>query len=499
MTPVLPRFRSIALRAVTLGLIALLAACSGGGSGGGGGGSSSGGNGSVGVLVTDGPADEFAKLWLDVTRIELIGSGGKVTIFEGRRTLDLLALRDDSRLLGRHRGVPAGKWSKIRLRVDDAELIRVSRPEDVDGVVIRCPDDLEPEDGYVCESIIPTLVANGKIDLNPREPFRVRRGELVLVQLDLDANKSLFLHETGNGRWMLRPVVFVDVFTRRAPERLVKIEGIVRDRDLAERRFDLCETHADRDRRGRLAIDLDTCVDVRLDGDTSLFDLDLEPARLRDFANGDRAGALGRFRVGRGEALVFDAEVVQEGGFADLDVVSGEVLEGVVPGDDPLEFEIAPDQIGFRPSIALTVGLQPGAKLFTRGGVEVDPADLRPGQHVRAIGLYGSSDPNRLDAVVVFVRNEVRANSLRGVVAEPFDAERGELTVNAEDGGSVGPRCVAIEPDDDVFRIVDDADMLRSERISPKELEVGEHVDVYGRDTARCFDAETVVSVGLRR
>ncbi len=491
-----PRLRSTVLRLLALGGIALLAACSGGGSGGGGGGATaSASNGAVGVLVTDGPADEFAKLWIDVRRIELIGSGGKVTIFEGRRTFDLLSLRDESRLLGRHRGVPAGDWSKIRLTVDDAELIRVSRPEDVDGVVIRCPEDITPEDGYVCESIVPDLVANGKIDLNPRGPFTVRPGELVLVQLDLDANKSLFLHETGNGKWMLRPVVFIDVFTRRAPDRLVKIEGIVRNLDVPAQRFDLCETHDDRDPEGRRVTDRDTCVDVRVASDTSLFDLDLEPATLRDFANGDRAGALGRFRVGKGEALVFDAEVVQEGGFADLDVVSGEVIEGVV--DDA--FRIAPDQIGFRPSMALTIQLQPGAKLFTRGGAEVDPADLRPGQHVRAVGLYGSGDPGRLDAVIVFVRDAVRARSLRGVVAAPFDAERGELLVNAEGDAGVGPRCVAIEPGDDVFRILDDTDMLRSERITPGELEVGEHVDVYGRDTARCFDAETVVSVGFAR
>jgi hypothetical protein len=395
--------------------------------------------------------------------------------------------------------VPAGDWSKIRLHVDEAELIRVSRPEDVDGVVIRCPDDLDPEDGFVCESILPKLVANGKIDLNPRGPFTVRPGELVLVQLDLDANKSLFLHETGNGRWMLRPVVFVDVFTRRSPDRLVKIEGIVRNLDLARARFDLCETHADRDAEGRRVVDRDTCVDVRTDAATSFFDFDLDPADLDDFENGDRAGALGRFRVGGGEGLVFDAEVVQQDGFADLDVVSGEVIEGIDPSDDPAEFVIAPDPIGFRPSEALTVRLQPGAKLFTRGGEAVDPADLRPGQHVRAIGLYGSSDPDRLDAVVVFVRNTVSSKTLRGVVAEPFDAGSGELVINAGGDGGVGPRCVAIEAGDDVFRIVDDTDMLRSEKISPSELEVGENVDVFGRDSSGCFDAETVVSVGFAR
>jgi hypothetical protein len=60
----------------------------------------------------------------------------------------------------------------------------------------------------------------------------------------------------------------------------------------------------------------------------------------------------------------------------------------------------------------------------------------------------------------------------------------------------VGPACVAIGAGDDVFRILDLGDQLRSDRIAPGELQVGEVVDVFGRPTASCFDADTVISLG---
>src|SRR5262245_25508751 len=135
--------------AIALGLAVALATWLGGCGGGGSGGSLGGGTGSAAVVVTDAPTDEFAQVLLTVTKVELLGAGGHFTLFEGRRDFDLLSLRDDARLLAVGRDVPAGDWSKIRLHVENVELIRTTLPEDLEGDEIECPEGVGPDEGFV--------------------------------------------------------------------------------------------------------------------------------------------------------------------------------------------------------------------------------------------------------------------------------------------------------------------------------------------------------------
>jgi len=482
-------------RPFALALVLALAGC---GSGGGGGSSmtavSNSGTGSVAVVVTDAPSDDFVQIWLTVTQIELIGASGHFTLFEGSRSIDLLAMRDDARLLSLGHDVPAGDWSKIRLHVENVELIRVVAASDAgfDGTVIDCPDGVTPEPGFVCESITPKLPGNGKIDLNPRGPLSVRSGQLVFVQLDVDAEKSIHIAETGNGRFVFRPVVFVDLFAVR-PDRLVRIEGTIDQIDLAAPKLIVCGTH--RVFRANAREDASArseCVDVRVGADTSIFASDGQPAALADLALGDRVAALGRFRVGAEDALVFDAEWIQQGGFAAGTTVTGEVTAGVV-GD---EFAITPDPDGPVLADPLTVRLLDGAKLFGRSGNPVAPADLVPGERVRVFGVLAGTDPERLDASLVFVREPAAETRLHGTVTHAFDAASGTLVIQSVTPTSVAPACVALAAGDDVFRITDQGDQLASERIAPSQLQVGEQVDVFGHAASPCFDADTLISLG---
>lgn len=454
------------------------------------------GTGTAVVVVTDAPSDEFLQIWLTVTKVELLGANGPFTLFEGRRVLDLLALRDDVRLLSLGHDVPAGDWSKIRLTVEDIELIRRVAEGDVEGEEVACPADVIPGDGFVCESIAPRIAANGKIDLGPRGPISVRPGELVFLQLDIDAVKSIHIHETGSDRFQFRPVVFVDAFTLSAPPRPVRIEGTIEEIDLATQKLLLCGTHRvfraaaleDPGERSR-------CVDVRIGPETSTFDADGEPASLEDLAAGDEIAALGRFRIGTGETLVFDAVWIQQDGFAAGLWVSGEVLEGVA-GD---EFIIAPDADGPIQSDALVVRLRDGATLFSRAGQPLDPSDLEPGLRVRAFGVFiplrHPTGP-RLDASLVFAHAPVELVRVRGTVTQPFAAADRTIEIHATTDTAVGPLCIALEPGDGVFRIADEGAVLLSERIEPSQLQVGEVVDVYGRLAQPCFDAAALISFG---
>ena len=176
-------------------MVALMINC-----GGGGGGSSAvsaSGTGTVALYLTDSPADDYEHIWITITEVSLIPENGgeTVVIFEDPAGVekDLLALQDEESLFHVRRNVPAGTYSKIRL---DVSRIRV---------------EAKPGVTAVCADMELIKLPSGKIDLNPRAPFRVVPGGVLSITLDVDACKSINLHPTGQGKCIFRPVVFVDI------------------------------------------------------------------------------------------------------------------------------------------------------------------------------------------------------------------------------------------------------------------------------------------------
>ena len=189
------------------GMVLLLMSC-----GGGGGGSSSGDSstvssdkGSIAVLLADGPADDYEHLWITITEVSLIPADGKappVVIFSSPTGLrvDLLDLREEDYLLTIRNNVPAGQYNKIRLGVSK----------------------IEPEGGPCADMTV--KLPSGRIDLDPREPFKVTGGGALAIRLDIDANKSINLHQAGkSGKCIFRPVVFVDIHEEAPTARCPKV------------------------------------------------------------------------------------------------------------------------------------------------------------------------------------------------------------------------------------------------------------------------------------
>jgi len=125
--------RYVALSLVVLVGLASILATGGGGGGTGSTGSTStsAGTGSVALLMGDGPADDYEHIYLYVTKVSLLpadgASQGSVVIFQsaspvGHR-VDLLAYRDEDFLLGVKGDVPAGRYAKIRLEVNRIEAV----------------------------------------------------------------------------------------------------------------------------------------------------------------------------------------------------------------------------------------------------------------------------------------------------------------------------------------------------------------------------------------
>ena len=182
----IPRLGLLACCILPLALLTQTSGCGGGG----GGGSAPAKNGTVSILVKDGPAVQFDHVFVEVTHVSLLpsGDGKAVTVFDGHEKIDLLMFRDQDFLLAQ-KDVPAGKYEKIRMEISSVEVEPAT----------DCPEVKLP---------------SGKIDLVPQSPFEVTEGSSIQVRLDIDAGKSLFIHQAGkSGKCIFRPVVFVEVST----------------------------------------------------------------------------------------------------------------------------------------------------------------------------------------------------------------------------------------------------------------------------------------------
>ena len=198
-----------------IGILLLLAGC------GGGDGSSitsknTNDSGSVAVMLTDGPADAYDSIWIWITEISLLSDddADPVVVFEsddpGGWKVDLLELRDQDAVVTVKDDIPAGHYSKIRLRVAD---IQIEGGEDA-----PCsPEDIEIK------------LPSGKIDLKPKGGFEVIPGETIAIRLDIDCDKSINLHPAGNsGKCIFRPVVFVEIDTLDAIDECPRVtKGII--------------------------------------------------------------------------------------------------------------------------------------------------------------------------------------------------------------------------------------------------------------------------------
>ncbi len=137
----------------------------------------------VGVRLTDGPAD-YDAIFLDVESVELnTENGGWVTLPLIRPGLyDILRFRNGAdTLLGRVE-LPVGRVNEMRLVLGDGSYL----VEDGQNYDLKVPSG---QSSGLKVKMDETLAAGGAYDF----------------WLDFDAGKSV--HQTGNGKYMLKPVV----------------------------------------------------------------------------------------------------------------------------------------------------------------------------------------------------------------------------------------------------------------------------------------------------
>ena len=359
------RVRFLAILLVAM--MTVLAGCSGGGCGG----ESSSGTaqtGTVAVFVKDGPSDEFAQIWVTITQVELLPvSGSPVVIYDNPSgcRIDILDYRDEDFLLKIHRSVPAGQYSKIRLRVTNIELVPTAASAIGSDIEVKLP--------------------SGKIDLNPREPFTVESGGTLSVRLDIDANKAIHVHPSKSGWYIFRPVVFVDIETGYPAEICPKIvHGTITSLNKNSLSQTTGFTMALENSRGTL--------EVKLNSGTEIFLADGEFGDASDLAQGQEVRVWGRMDASG--ALVASLVII-----GDVVDVLGDVTSAVASNVFTFTTFTGEELIG-----NYNVRIDPAKTLILMNcGTEVGPEAIEAGMVARVFGKAAGSE---IRAVVVILRTK---------------------------------------------------------------------------------------------
>ena len=400
--------------------------------GGGGGGDSTNtstqGKGTVGILLTDMPADPalFESINATIVKVELLGSedNGRVTLYSGApQAFDLLRLRNEAIPLAFKDDVPAGKYCKIRLILSDLELVLA-------------------DDG---SSYHPNLPGNGKLDLLARDCFNVMADEVLTLQLDIDAGKSIHVVGNNNG-YKFRPVIFVDVVDQSFDSKLVRLTGEIAKIDTEKRSLLLCDAIPSEN------MDNLGCVKIHFGDDAAFFDnqqFSGAPRSIDELLSKDPG--LEITVVGwpmfwddpdidedknteHYPLMQLDALVAELGGFLQV--------EGAVSVDsDSSQFSMTVSSGSpIITSDALTVVFQQtvgdinGTRVVSKSGELLDPLDVREPLPVQVDGVLLLSNAELNAALVIVDKSALGTEQVTGIISL---VEVNSLTLDLEQAVSV--------------------------------------------------------------
>lgn len=154
-----------------LGLVALL---------GCGGATGAEGTGTLRVHMVDAPDTDVTSVLVTIDRIEAHLDGEWTSVNSTPQTIELLDLISQPMVVA-DGGLPVGSINQVRLFVSEATVTDSEGTHDVN---------------------IPSNLQTGiKLNINAA----VQPGTVTAILLDFNVHKSL--HQTGNGQWMLQPVI----------------------------------------------------------------------------------------------------------------------------------------------------------------------------------------------------------------------------------------------------------------------------------------------------
>jgi hypothetical protein len=453
----------------------------------------------VAITLTDASADDYDHAFVNITSVELLSDDGNQVIFEGDETVDLLALRDTVQLFAVNENVTPTNVEKIRIKAGGMVLV------------------VDNSDGSTTETDV-ELVANGKIDLNPRGTIPIAAGEVVFISLDWDVNESLKLTETGQGRVIMRPVIFVDIGTEPAfKEGLIRVTGVVQLIATDGTAFRICSAE-DAVQIPENPILNELCLDIVVTDKTGLFAEDGRVITVGDLNKGDIVTVLGLLRRSMDGPAVTP---MQDDSGADVDPTPFQVLAIVVEGGDPAKWQqllgtlkSAVDSVkntfgflldngqGFPDDTVLTGNLDPTARIFLissdEGVTEITGADLmaedRAAVDAVQVPAADAADPDVLRIAIMLARTPGDGDmaSIKGVILS-VDTVAESLMVATD----IMDRCVTTHTETKIYEVLVNDDSVENILATLADLDVGAKIFVTGaEDGAGCFAADLIIAEG---
>ena len=447
------------------------------------------GTGRVSLLLTDAPTTDFDQVNVTLESISFLCDGDdtddevngldddtddqschEVVLFEETRVINLLALQNFSELLSTTT-IPAGEYSKIRLHVSRVELVWLG----TDGEVDRSED---------------AKLSSNKIDLNPRGSFNVIDGSHLIIQLDMDAEKSIHAVEAGNStKYIFRPVVFVDI-QGEADLKLVILNGRVFEK--TDTGFQLCKVE-----------DIEVneeCSAISTSANTVVQDDSINIVEPPDsFENNNIVTLLVKPGYGEFAALhIVIAPDTKE--VLNLALFTGKATSAV--DVDHFEMKTNEDTTPVDAGTLLTVALVDSTRIFDEYGNE----DVARDKIIDGSGIviYGLARPDlssigndsvdgKVEAAFVVYDNdgvdEVETVYL-GTIVEIIGST---ITVAIDDGSSTIFECADVTDAEIIQLSISDSKIVQDE-ISPDKLLLGMSVGVYGDEVVdACLSANVVL------
>jgi hypothetical protein len=412
--------------------------------------------GTVVLLFTDKPTEDYSSIVLTVSEATLIGEDDSHHVLftsepGEERHIDLLDLTNYNEpvMFGE---VQVGTYKKIRLQLDSIELFPM--------------DGSDP-------FFIPNLPANGKVDLLHPEGFDVLPGRDVMIEIDVDANKAIKVTRAGrSGRVNFRPVVRVNVFNvdnGEWPYKLARLEGAVSgDPDAVDGTFVLCSIDAP-----------DYCVDIATDGMTSFFDDDGFDTDFGYLADGNMVVVIGEYGT---DPIVLNAVVVENG--PDVGQVTGDVVSRPMDGEFLVLTILGEDYV---------VELQSGTKFYDASGpIATDLIALADRVEVEGVipPQADEADPDLIRAALVFLEAN-DDDQISGTIIDPIvDTEEEQSFMLMTETGDLQ---VCVFEATSILLV----DEINSEATTATfaDLAVDQLVDVFGTmpEGEGCFEANEVI------
>lgn len=464
---------------MALGVAFILPACGGSSDGLSNAGSGPAGTdeGTVTLLVGDGPIDEFDQAVLEVSQILLLATDDSAhPLLEAPATVDLLELENISELLVESAVVPAGTYNKIRLEIDSITLNRT----DTNGDVI--PGESETVD----------VPASGRIDLNPRGAFSIAEGDSLELEVDVDLEGAVRRNQDGSLRF--RPVVFINRIGDNFRGRNSRTHGVMRELDVAAGTLQLCEVRrlsSDDDQR------LDRCVAVTTDEQTLFVNSLAETIVFEALIDGEEATVFGRYQDRSINAAII--AVGERNTFRNLE---GEVVNA--PDSNGLFEVIVDDLRGVEEDQTISVSLAENSPIFSDDDNEFVPVlgDLQPGVEIEARGVLTEDSTGSLLFRAFFLHIEREDDDDEGEdedeevlvlgTVESIDLDNELIVLRDSEQNEF---CLLVEDDVDVVRVSSDGQSTQSTEVDLRDIVVGDSLEVAGErdDDEECIEAEDIV------